>query len=89
MPNDARMADVKHGTAEIEPGTRIHYVTAGEGKCTAVLFHGFPQTWWAWRHVIPKLADAGFRVPRCSSACGSIPGCGSLRFTTFGIFRRC
>jgi pimeloyl-ACP methyl ester carboxylesterase len=62
MPNDARMADVKHGTAEIEPGTRIHYVTAGEGKRTAVLLHGFPQTWWAWRHVIPKLADAGFRV---------------------------
>jgi pimeloyl-ACP methyl ester carboxylesterase len=32
---------------------------AGEGKRLAVLLHGFPQTWWAWRHVIPKLADAG------------------------------
>ena len=62
MPNDARIADLRHGTAEIEPGTRIHYVTAGEGKRVAVLLHGFPQTWWAWRHVIPKLTDAGFRV---------------------------
>ncbi len=34
---------------------------AGEGKRLAVLLHGFPPTWWAWRHVIPKLADAGFR----------------------------
>ena len=37
-------------------------MTAGEGKRVAVLLHGFPQTWWARRHVIPKLADAGFRV---------------------------
>jgi pimeloyl-ACP methyl ester carboxylesterase len=56
------MANLRHGTAEIEPGTRIHYVMAGEGERTVVLLHGFPQTWWAWRHVIPKLAAAGFRV---------------------------
>jgi pimeloyl-ACP methyl ester carboxylesterase len=41
------MTNIKHGTAEIEPGTRIHYVTAGEGQRTVVLLHGFPQTWWA------------------------------------------
>jgi pimeloyl-ACP methyl ester carboxylesterase len=27
-----------------------------------VLLHGFPQTSWSWRHVIPALADAGYRV---------------------------
>jgi pimeloyl-ACP methyl ester carboxylesterase len=27
-----------------------------------VLLHGFPQTWWEWRHVIPELVTAGYRV---------------------------
>jgi pimeloyl-ACP methyl ester carboxylesterase len=53
---------VTHGTAEVEPGVRIHYVTAGEGPRTIVLLHGFPQTWWEWRRVIPELVGAGFRV---------------------------
>ena len=27
-----------------------------------VLLHGFPEFWYAWRHQIPALADAGYRV---------------------------
>jgi len=27
-----------------------------------VLVHGFPETWWSWRHQMPALAGAGFRV---------------------------
>ena len=34
----------------------IHYVTAGQGP-PVVLLHGWPQTWWEWRHVIPRLAE--------------------------------
>lgn len=34
----------------------IHYVTAGQGP-PVVLLHGWPQTWWEWRHVIPALAQ--------------------------------
>jgi hypothetical protein len=36
--------DLVHGVADVEPGVRLHYVTAGEGHRTAVLFHGsFPR----------------------------------------------
>jgi epoxide hydrolase 4 len=42
-------------------GVRLHYVEAGEGPMV-VLLHGFPEFWWSWRHQIPALADAGFRV---------------------------
>lgn len=34
----------------------LHYVTAGSGP-PVVLLHGWPQTWWEWRHVIPRLAE--------------------------------
>jgi pimeloyl-ACP methyl ester carboxylesterase len=63
--NDDTMANelsVTHGMADVDPGLRIHYVTAGDGPRTIVLLHGFPQTWWEWRSVIPELVGAGFRV---------------------------
>ena len=44
-----------HHTAQVN-GTRLHYVTAGEGP-PVVLLHGWPQTWYEWRHVIDLLAD--------------------------------
>ncbi len=36
-------------------GVRLYYVTAGRGE-PVLLLHGCPQTWYAWRHVIPLLA---------------------------------
>ena len=41
----------------------MHVVEAGPPEGRAVLLlHGFPETWRSWRHQIPLLADAGFRV---------------------------
>jgi pimeloyl-ACP methyl ester carboxylesterase len=37
-------------------GTRMHVAEAGEGA-PVVLLHGWPQHWWAWRKVIPSLAE--------------------------------
>jgi len=33
----------------------MHVVTAGEGE-PVLLLHGFPQTWYEWRDLIPRLA---------------------------------
>jgi pimeloyl-ACP methyl ester carboxylesterase len=44
-----------HHTAQLN-GTKLHYVTAGEGP-PVMLLHGWPQTWYEWRHVIDLLAD--------------------------------
>ena len=35
---------------------KIHYVRAGSGP-PVVLLHGWPQTWYMWRKVIPVLAE--------------------------------
>src|SRR6202023_848600 len=42
-------------------GIRMHYVEAGQGPLV-VLCHGFPESWYSWRHQIAALAEAGFRV---------------------------
>ncbi|WP_244136029.1 MULTISPECIES: alpha/beta hydrolase [unclassified Burkholderia] len=44
-------------------GVRLHYVTGGpdDGELV-VLLHGWPQTWYTWRHVMPALAQEGYRV---------------------------
>ncbi len=35
----------------------LHYVTAGDpGAPPVLLVHGFPRSWYEWRHVIPLLA---------------------------------
>jgi pimeloyl-ACP methyl ester carboxylesterase len=47
--------DLDHATASID-GLQLHYVTAGDGP-PLVLLHGWPQTWYEWRHVIPDLAE--------------------------------
>lgn len=42
-------------------GTRFHVAESGAGPLV-VLLHGFPQNWWAWRHQLTALPDAGLRA---------------------------
>jgi pimeloyl-ACP methyl ester carboxylesterase len=42
-------------------GIELHVVEAGEGF-PVVLAHGFPELSYSWRHQIPALADAGYKV---------------------------
>jgi pimeloyl-ACP methyl ester carboxylesterase len=37
-------------------GTKLHYVAAGTSGSGLLLVHGFPETWWAFRKLIPLLA---------------------------------
>jgi pimeloyl-ACP methyl ester carboxylesterase len=37
-------------------GTTIHYVRGGHGPAL-VLLHGFPQDWFEWRRLMPRLAE--------------------------------
>lgn len=42
-------------------GIRMHYVEAGDGE-PVVLLHGFPESWYSWRHQLRALAAAGYRA---------------------------
>jgi pimeloyl-ACP methyl ester carboxylesterase len=65
-------------------GIRFHVAEAGEGE-PVVLLHGWPQHWYCWRRVIPRLAAdhrllcadvRGFGwsdAPRSSYSCRSSP----------------
>lgn len=54
-PAEPSVPGVEHGHADVG-GVRIHYAKAGQGE-PVVLLHTFPQNWYAWRHVIPLLAE--------------------------------
>ena len=43
------------GTADVN-ATTIHYVRGGRGPAL-VLLHGFPQDWFEWRRVMPRLSQ--------------------------------
>uniref|UniRef100_A0A8D0GXG5 Epoxide hydrolase 2 n=1 Tax=Sphenodon punctatus TaxID=8508 RepID=A0A8D0GXG5_SPHPU len=61
MPTACVPENVAHGYVSIKPGVQLHYVEMGSGPVVC-LCHGFPDCWLSWRHQIPALADAGFRV---------------------------
>jgi pimeloyl-ACP methyl ester carboxylesterase len=45
----------EHHTARVNDVT-LHYVICGQGE-PVVLLHGWPQTWYEWRKIMPALAE--------------------------------
>ncbi len=54
------MAQIVHHGVESN-GVRIHCAEAGAGPLV-LLVHGFPESWYSWRHQLPALAEAGYRA---------------------------
>lgn len=54
------MSEITHRTVETN-GINMHIAVQGEGP-TVILCHGFPESWYSWRHQMQALAEAGFRA---------------------------
>lgn len=47
----------------MQDGAELHVEESGApGDPALILLHGFPELGYSWRHQVPALADAGFRV---------------------------
>jgi len=61
-PTKLEDVEITHRFADLAE-VRLHYAEAGRASDPlVVLLHGFPEHWYSWRHQIPALARAGFRV---------------------------
>ncbi|MET7879194.1 alpha/beta hydrolase [Micromonospora profundi] len=54
-PAGPTVPGITHHTVEVN-GTTLHYVAAGTSGSPILLVHGFPETWWTFRKLIPLLA---------------------------------
>ena len=52
--------EFKHRVIETN-GIRMHVAEAGVGPLV-VLCHGFPESWYSWRHQLAALAEAGYHA---------------------------
>ena len=45
-------------------GITMHYVSCNAGKAlpTVLLLHGWPESWYSYRHIIKPIAAAGYHV---------------------------
>lgn len=55
MPNEELPAGFTRQKVSVSE-VGIDYVIGGSGP-TLVLLHGYPQTWYEWRHIMPALAE--------------------------------
>ena len=58
----AEQQSVQHRQIDVN-GVRLHIAEQGpEDGPLVVLLHGFPESWYSWRHQFGPLAAAGYRV---------------------------
>lgn len=57
---------VTHRSIETN-GIRMHIAEQGTGPAV-ILLHGFPESWYSWRHQLSLLADAGYQLSLRTSA---------------------
>jgi pimeloyl-ACP methyl ester carboxylesterase len=66
----------RHEFADVD-GVRMHYVTGGTGE-PLVLLHGWPQSWYEWRGIMPALAERytvyALDLPGLGDSEGAPPG---------------
>lgn len=56
------MSEICHRTVDAG-GVRIHLAESGEpGRPVVLMIHGFPESWYSWRHQLPALAAAGYHA---------------------------
>jgi pimeloyl-ACP methyl ester carboxylesterase len=56
----AAMPEIKHSLIETN-GIGMHIAEKGSGPLV-LLCHGFPESWYSWRHQLDALAKAGYRA---------------------------
>src|SRR5712671_4504969 len=54
------MTEISHRFIETN-GIRLHVAELGSGPLV-VMCHGFPESWYSWRHQLRALANAGFHA---------------------------
>ena len=54
------MTEIRHRTIQTN-GINLHIAEAGQGPLV-LLCHGFPESWFSWRHQLPALAAAGYHA---------------------------
>jgi alpha-beta hydrolase superfamily lysophospholipase len=59
-------SSLTHRFVEVN-GVRLHIAEQGQGPLV-LLLHGWPESWYSWRHQFGALAAAGYRVVAPTSA---------------------
>jgi pimeloyl-ACP methyl ester carboxylesterase len=60
--NNEKKINYRHYKTSVN-GIQLHYVMGGKGEGDPIiLLHGWPQTWYEWRHIIPQLIANNYTV---------------------------